>query len=123
MNDLTAKHKTVIICTFLLTIPVLQIFGKDIAVFVTVGMAVLAGLGIVIGTTQSVQKQTNGGQAKMLEIMESQNRMLVELGKMMAILPPAPPQPYKDEMTIEGESVDSSTSTTTTTSTTYGHHN
>lgn len=108
MNDLTARHKTIIICTFLLIIPLLQIFGQDVAVFVTVGMAVLAGLGILIGTTQAVQKQTNGSQTKMLEMVERQNQVLADFGKMVATLPPA--EHSKDEMVIEGETVESSSS-------------
>jgi hypothetical protein len=102
MNDLKPIHKTIIICVFLVSVPVLQIFGQSTSAYIAVGMAVLAGLGLAIGTLQSVQKQTNGGQDKMIGVIQRQNEILAEFGKVIATLPPAPIEHKVDEITFGG---------------------
>lgn len=103
MNDLKPIHKTVIICLFLVSIPVLQIFGQSLDAYIAIGMVILGGIGLAIGTLQSVQKQTNGGQDKMIAVIQRQNEILAEYGRILATLPPAPTDGKPvDEMTIDG---------------------
>lgn len=90
MNDLKAIHKTVIAVFFLGTIALLQALGKQTESFVTVGLLVLAGLGFVIGKVEAVQKQTNGGQEKLIQVIEDRNRRDGEILKLVAGMTPAP---------------------------------
>lgn len=102
MHELRAIHKTVIVCFFLGTIAGLQALGKDTESFVTVGLLVLAGVGFAIGKLEAVQKQTNGGQEKMIQVIEDQGKRADErmatFVNIIASLPPAPQQ-----NSIEGE--------------------
>lgn len=102
MNDLKPIHKTVIICLFLVMVPVLQMTGQSIGAYIAVGMAILGALGLAIGTLQAVQKQTNGGQDKMIGVIQRQNEILAEYGRLLATLPPAPGDGKPDEMVIDG---------------------
>lgn len=100
MNDLKPLHKTIIACFFLGAIVVLQWRGLDTAVFTSVGLLVLAGVGFAIGKIEAVQKQTNGGQDKLIQVIKENSERQSELIKLVASLPPAPAQEVK---TIDGE--------------------
>lgn len=84
----------------MLSVVGLQIAKQDTATFITVGMAILAGMGFAIGKIEAVQKQTNGGQEKLIQVIKEGNERQAELIKLVASLPPAPPVETK---TIEGE--------------------
>lgn len=92
LKDINAKH-VVVIVTFLLTTAGLVAFGKDIAAFVVVGLAVLGGIGVVISKqaetkqeTAQIREQTNGSQTALINHLvelaktgQEQNRQLMAL--------------------------------------------
>lgn len=104
MNELKPLHKTIIAITFLLSIVGLQVAKQDTATFITVGLMVLAGMGFAIGKIEAVQKQTNGGQEKLIQVIKENSERQAELIRLVASLPPAPIQPPVEEKpVIEGE--------------------
>jgi hypothetical protein len=83
----------VIVVAFLAAVTIIEESGKPDATLVTIGLAILGGLGI-LGVKQTaadekttvVKEQTNGMQTKMLEIIERQAQQLATMH-----LPPVPP--------------------------------
>jgi uncharacterized protein HemX len=85
---------------FLLSIVALQIKGQDTATFITVGLLLLGIAGYSLGKVEAVQKQTNGGQEKLIQVIKESSERQAELIKLVASLPPPPVQEVK---TIDGE--------------------
>jgi hypothetical protein len=85
VKDVSWKHVTIIL-GFFATIAVLTFAGQDTASFIIVGMAILAGVGVVaVKTTEAkdqttqVKEQTNGNMTKMLEMLEAQGQLLAAM--------------------------------------------
>lgn len=91
MNDLKPLHKTIIACVFLVAIVFLQYQGQDTATVITVGLLLLGVAGYNLGRVEAVQKQTNGSQDRMIKVIEENTKQQIELIKLVASLPPAPP--------------------------------
>jgi hypothetical protein len=80
LKDITTRH-VIVIVAFLGTLGALMALGKEAAVFIGVGLTVLAGLGIVAvqqasnaKETTLVREQTNGGQTRMMDMLAEQAR-------------------------------------------------
>jgi len=104
LKDLTWKHVTVAVA-FLGAVVALQLAHADTTTVVVIGLAILGGVGLVANqnahqteTTQQVKEQTNGNQARMLEMLHAMAQQLAG----MQPPPPAPPAPP----TIDGEVVE-----------------
>jgi len=85
MREISWKHVTLIL-GFFATIAALSVTGHDTGTFVLVGMGILGALGLVVNQvsgakeqTAAVQVQTNGNQTRLLDIVESQGRMLAAM--------------------------------------------
>jgi hypothetical protein len=85
-RDLTWRHVTVIVA-FFLTIAALSVTGHDTGALITIGLAILAGLGVVAANTATVKNQTNGTVADLLRLMREMSLQLAQMA------PPAPPTP------------------------------
>jgi len=77
MKNLTWPQ-VVVIVAFLAVIGGLTWTGRDTAVLVTVGMAMLAGLGLSIGQGQAIKDQTNGNTGQLLEMQREMMRTLAQ---------------------------------------------
>lgn len=95
MRPLSWQH-TAIIVAFLAAIVALAWSGHDTAALIAVGTALLAGLGLSLGQTQTVKEHVNGNTTRLLQIVEAQ-------GKMLASMQPA------SATVVEGEVVDEPT--------------
>lgn len=113
-KDINNKH-VVVIVTFLVTTALLVAFGKDIAAFVVVGLAILGGIGVVVSKqaetkqeTQVIREQTNGTQTAMVNHLvemtnaaQETNRQLMMIierqGVLLAAAPPPPLEVVLDE--------------------------
>ena len=91
VKDVTWKHVAIVL-GFFATVAVLSLTGQDTATFIVVGMAILAGVGLVAVQATSakeqtavVKEQTNGNTTKMLELIEAQGKLLAAM------------QPVKDD--------------------------
>lgn len=69
MKNLTWPQAAVILA-FLGCITALGFAGKETAAIIAVGVAILGGLGLQYGETRGIKENTNGTQAKILEINE-----------------------------------------------------
>ncbi len=69
MKNLTWPQAAVILA-FLGCITVLGFAGKETSAMIAVGVAILGGLGLQYGETRGLKENTNGTQAKILEINE-----------------------------------------------------
>jgi len=85
VKDVTWKHVAIVL-GFFATVAVLSFVGGDTAGFTLVGMAILAGIGVVaVKTTETkeqttqVKEQSNGNMTKMLEMLEAQSQMLAAM--------------------------------------------
>lgn len=103
MNDLKPLHKTIIAIVFLATLAVLQWKGQDTATFIVVGLMLLGISGYSVGKIEAVQKQTNGGQEKLIQALTENTRQQMEVLRIVASLPPAPVQSTEEKSFIEGE--------------------
>ena len=100
VKDVTWKHVTIVL-GFFATIAALTFIGEDTSPVIVVGMAILAGIGVVAvksaetkEQSAAVQRQSNGNTTKMLEMLEAQGQMLA------AMRPPATPDEkphYREE--------------------------
>lgn len=80
MRDISWKH-VVVIVAFLVLLAAMVSAQKDTVALLAVGMAVLGGLGIIAAqqasgnkTAEVVREQTNGTQARQLDMLETQRR-------------------------------------------------
>lgn len=109
LKDINVKH-VVVIVTFMVTTAALVAFGKDIAAFVVVGLAILGGLGVVVSKqaetkqeTQVIREQTNGTQTAMVqhlvdltrESQETNRQLMLIIERQGALLAAAPPAPVE----------------------------
>lgn len=85
VKDVTWKHVSIIL-GFFATVAVLAVSGQDTAAFIVVGMAVLAGIGLVAvqagaakEQTAAVKEQTNGNTTRLLDIVEAQGKLLASM--------------------------------------------
>lgn len=85
VKDITWKHVAIIL-GFFATVAGLSVVGGDTAAFIVVGMAILAGVGVVaVKTTETkeqtvaVKEQTNGNMSKLLELVQEQTKMLAAM--------------------------------------------
>lgn len=90
MKNLTTPH-VVVIVAFLSCVTVLGVTNKDQAALIAVGVAILAGLGLQLGQTIAVKENTNGNNARLLELLESNQRELASVTRLMATMTPPPP--------------------------------
>jgi type II secretory pathway pseudopilin PulG len=80
LKDITWKH-VVVILAFLGLVAAMVSGGKDTAVLLVVGMAILGGIGVIAAqqassskSTEVVREQTNGVNARYLDMIEAQRR-------------------------------------------------
>ena len=109
LKDINNKH-VIVIVTFLVTTAMLVAFGKDIAAFVVVGLAILGGIGVVVSKqaetkqeTQVIREQTNGTQTAMVKHLvdltnaaqETNRQLMLIIERQGALLAAAPPPPLE----------------------------
>jgi len=102
MNDLKPLHKTIIACVFLVTLAFLQWKGLETAAFITVGLLLLGIAGYSLGKVEAVQKQTNGGQQMLIDVIKESNQQQAALIRLVASLPPAPTEIKEEKPILEG---------------------
>ena len=85
VRDLTWKHVSIVL-GFFATVAVLSATGHDTATFIVVGMGILAAVGLVAvqsagakEQTAAVKDQTNGNMTRLLELVESQSKLLAAM--------------------------------------------
>jgi ABC-type transport system involved in cytochrome bd biosynthesis fused ATPase/permease subunit len=85
VKDVTWKHVAIVL-GFFATVAVLSLTGQDTATFIVVGMAILAGVGLVAvqatgakEQTAAVKEQTNGNTTRLLDIVEAQGKLLAQM--------------------------------------------
>lgn len=85
VKDVTWKHVAIVL-GFFATVAGLTHLGGDTVGFTIVGMAILAGVGVVAvksteakDVTTAVKEQTNGNLSRMLDILEAQSQMLARM--------------------------------------------
>lgn len=69
---------------------IVTVTGKDTSGIVLIGGGILAGLGLVVGKTDQVARQTNGADTAKLALIERQSEMLTELAHRLGDMQPGP---------------------------------
>lgn len=78
VKDLTWKH-VIVIVAFLAALSVMTIAEKDTGVFVFVGLAILAGVGIIAQNTAAVKSQVNGQVTELLSMVREMSQRLAQM--------------------------------------------
>jgi len=86
MGKFTATHVTIVIVVFLTAIVVLSVTGHDSAALISVGVAILAGLGLSLGQQQAVKEQTNGNTSRLMQMISDSAKAQTEQAKTTASL-------------------------------------
>lgn len=96
MGKFGPTHITIVIVTFLVSIVALAATNHDTATFITIGMLVLAGIGVSLGQQQAVKEQTNGNTTRLMQMLESSANAHMEQMKMvsglLALMTPGSPE-------------------------------
>jgi hypothetical protein len=92
MKNLTTPH-VVVIVAFLACVTTLVALDKDTGAFIALGVALLGAAGLQLGQTIAVKENTNGNQARMLEMLEGNQQEIVKLAHVMASMTPNVPDP------------------------------